>query len=152
MTIREMGAADVPSAAALEARVFSMPWSENAFLQSLCRDDVIFLAACGEDGLIGYAGMYLALDEGEIMNIAVDSRERGRGIGSALLARLIGAAADRGVSRIVLEVRISNDTAISLYKKAGFAIAGRRKDFYEKPVEDAYVMALDDIQGRKRRC
>lgn len=86
--IRSMRAEDAAKVASLEAEIFSQPWSENAFWDSLCLPDTIFLVA-EESGVIqGYIGMYLAADEGEITNVAVDPACRRRGIGEGLLTEM----------------------------------------------------------------
>ena len=125
--IRSMRAEDAAKVASLEAEIFSQPWSENAFWDSLCLPDTIFLVA-EESGVIqGYIGMYLAADEGEITNVAVDPACRRRGIGEGLLTE-------------ILEVRVSNEGAIRLYEKQGFSSVGIRRGFYEFPREDARIM------------
>ena len=145
MTIREMSASDIDAVAALEAEIFSMPWSARGFADTLHREDVLFLVAYEEEKLLGYAGVYCTLDEGEITNVAVEQTARRCGIGRALMETLIRALADRGIFRIVLEVRASNEPAIRLYEQTGFSVAGTRKNFYEKPTEDAYVMVREPI-------
>ena len=130
--IRSMTAEDAAKVASLEAEIFSQPWSENAFLDSLCLPDTIFLVA-EESGVIqGYIGMYLAADEGEITNVAVNPACRRRGIGEGLLTEMKKRAADHKSARIVLEVR--------LYEKQGFSSVGIRRGFYEFPREDARIM------------
>ena len=100
--IRSMTAEDAAKVASLEAEIFSQPWSENAFLDSLCLPDTIFLVA-EESGVIqGYIGMYLAADEGEITNVAVNPACRRRGIGEGLLTEMKKRAADHKIARIVL--------------------------------------------------
>ena len=100
--IRSMTAEDAAKVASLEAEIFSQPWSENAFLDSLCLPDTIFLVA-EESGVIqGYIGMYLAADEGEITNVAVNPACRRRGIGEGLLTEMKKRAADPKIARIVL--------------------------------------------------
>ncbi len=145
MMIREMTASDIDAVAALEAELFSMPWSAQGFADTLCREDVLFLVACEDDSLLGYVGVYCTADEGEITNVAVAQTARRRGIGQELLRHLIDQLAQRGIGRIVLEVRVSNDPAIRLYEKQGFVTMGKRKNFYEKPTEDAYVMVRQPI-------
>ena len=138
--IRSMRAEDAAKVASLEAEIFSQPWSENAFLDSLCLPDTIFLVA-EESGVIqGYIGMYLAADEGEITNVAVNPACRRRGIGEGLLTEMKKRAADHKIARIVLEVRVSNEGAIRLYEKQGFSSVGIRRGFYEFPREDARIM------------
>ena len=143
MIIREMTAEDIAAVAGLEAQIFSMPWSAKGFADTLCREDVLFLVACEAEELLGYVGVYCAADEGEITNVAVVQAARRKGIGRALLDELIGLLAARDIYRIVLEVRVSNEPAIGLYRQRGFQIVGSRKNFYEKPAEDAYVMVRE---------
>lgn len=143
MTIRKMTAEDVEAVAGLEARIFSMPWSVQGFADTLCREDVLFLVAREAEELLGYVGVYCAADEGEITNVAVAQAARRQGVGGALLDALIEALAARAIFRIVLEVRVSNEPAIGLYGQRGFQIVGTRKNFYEKPTEDAYVMVRE---------
>ena len=145
MTIREMSASDIDGVAALEAEIFSMPWSARGFADTLHREDVLFLVACEGENLLGYVGVYCTADEGEITNVAVAQSARRRGVGRALIGELIRALADRKIFRIVLEVRVSNEPALHLYEQEGFAVVGTRKNFYEKPTEDAYVMVREPI-------
>ena len=141
MIIRTMQKDDVAAVAALEAQIFSIPWSAAGFADTLPREDVIFLVAYEQDELLGYVGIYCTLDEGEITNVAVAPAARRRGIARALLTELKRQLACRNVARIVLEVRVSNEPAIRLYEQLGFSVLGVRKNFYEKPTEDAYIMA-----------
>lgn len=141
MIIRTMQEGDVAAVAALEAQIFPMPWSAAGFADTLPREDVIFLVAYEQDKLLGYVGIYCTLDEGEITNVAVAPAARRRGIARALLTELKQRLTNRNVDRIVLEVRVSNEPAIRLYEQMGFAVLGTRKNFYEKPTEDAYIMA-----------
>ena len=141
MIIRTMQKGDVAAVAALEAQIFSMPWSAAGFADTLPREDVIFLVAYEQDELLGYVGIYCTLDEGEITNVAVAPAARRRGIARALLTELKQQLACRNVTQIVLEVRVSNEPAIRLYEQMGFSVLGVRKNFYEKPTEDAYIMA-----------
>lgn len=145
MTIREMTAVDIEAVAQLEAQIFSMPWTAQGFADTLHREDILFLVAYEKNRLAGYAGVYCTADEGEITNVAVAPPARRCGIARALMHTLIGMLADRQIFRIVLEVRASNEPAICLYKQNGFAVVGTRKNFYEKPVEDAYVMVREPI-------
>lgn len=140
MIIRTMQKGDVAAVAALEAQIFSMPWSAAGFADTLLREDVIFLVAYEQDELLGYVGIYCTLDEGEITNVAVAPAARRRGIARALLTELKRQLTCRNVAQIVLEVRVSNEPAIRLYEQMGFSVLGVRKNFYEKPTEDAYIM------------
>lgn len=139
-TVRAMRSGDVPAVAELEAQIFSQPWSAQGFLDALALSDTVFLVAEEENRILGYIGMYLAVDEGEITNVAVDPNARRRGVGQELLLQIKREAKQRAVGRLVLEVRVSNEGAIALYEKNGFSVAGVRKGFYECPKEDAYIM------------
>jgi ribosomal-protein-alanine N-acetyltransferase len=190
MIIREMTPQDARAVAAIEKEIFSQPWSEHGFLDSLSNPDTLFLVAQNDSSdyagtceaadpetgsgngtgsgneigsgngatmcssreekqsmpaqpaVAGYIGMYLAMDEGEITNVAVAASARKRGIGKALIRELVEKAARRGVSRIVLEVRVGNRPAIALYEQMGFRRIGTRKGFYDFPKEDADIMEL----------
>jgi ribosomal-protein-alanine N-acetyltransferase len=153
MRIREMTPMDADAAAFIEKETFSQPWSRQAFLDSLANPNTMFLTAEEECGgsddapaVMGYVGMYLAGGEGEITNVAVAQDFRRKGIGRALISELIARATERGVSRIVLEVRVSNHPAISLYEQMGFCRVGTRRGFYDFPKEDADIM-IREISG-----
>ena len=140
MKVRAMIVEDCPHVAELEKMIFSQPWSEQGFRDALNMERNIFLVA-EEDGIIyGYIGMYQSLDEGEITNVAVAPGKRNAGTGRLLMQAAMEQAKQQGITRIVLEVRVSNASAIHLYEKCGFVNCGIRKGFYDFPKEDAYIM------------
>lgn len=142
--IRRMNPADIREVAVLEAQNFSTPWSENGFADALKQPDNIFLVAEMHDGTIAaYCGLYSSIDEGEITNVAVSEPVRRQGIGFAVMEELFYQAGAQGIEKIFLEVRQSNISARRLYEKAGFTDCGVRKNFYERPREDAVVMCAD---------
>lgn len=143
MTINRMREEDLSQVAVLEQQLFSEPWSERGFRDTLDMDGVIFLVARDGENCMGYCGIYLAADEGEITNVAVHPHYRRKGVASCLLQQLLQQAKERGATHIFLEVRSSNEGARTLYEKLGFAVCGVRKNFYQKPTEDACVMVLD---------
>lgn len=124
----------------LEKVIFSQPWSEQGFRDALNMEQNIFLVAEEEGTICGYIGMYQSLDEGEITNVAVAPEKRNAGVGRMLMQAAMEQAKGQGIARIVLEVRVSNASAIHLYKKCGFVNCGIRKGFYDFPKEDAYIM------------
>ena len=127
--------------AALERICFSCPWSQEQLVNQLKGEHHEFLAAIDEKGaVVGYAGMMYVLDEGYISNVAVAPEYRGTGIGDALISGMLDRAEGKEFSFVTLEVRESNEAAISLYKKHDFVLAGRRKGYYESPREDALLM------------
>ncbi|MCC8029446.1 MAG: ribosomal protein S18-alanine N-acetyltransferase [Lachnospiraceae bacterium] len=139
--IRKMEPGDIPAVAALEREIFSEPWGVKGFSDALAQDNTIFLTARSPDGgIAGFAGLYAAADECEITNVAVAEEYRCRGIATGLLAVLLEQARGHGVSRFFLEVRVSNQAAVSLYEKFGFRVLKTRKGFYRMPTEDALLM------------
>lgn len=149
MMIRRMRPEDVAGAAEIERLTFSAPWSEKGFLDALENVNAVFFVAeeeavnsCGDVAsvILGYIGMYVSIDEGEITNVAVGQHFRGGGVGKALIEKILSYAGANQITRIVLEVRVSNAAAIGLYAKYGFAKVGTRKGFYEFPKEDADIM------------
>lgn len=101
--------------------------------------------------ILGYAGMWVMVDEAHITTIALRSGWRGRGLGELLLASLISAAQDLGARRLTLEVRVSNETAQALYQKYGFHEEGLRRRYYSDNNEDAYIMSTGPIQAQSYR-
>ncbi len=141
--IREMTEADIGTVAQIETAVFSQPWSRQGFLDALAMECTLFLVAETEGGIAGYIGMYVALDEAEITNVAVAEASRGRGVGGALVDTALLRARARGIRSAVLEVRVSNAPAIRLYESRGFVRQGVRRGFYECPKEDAYIYGIE---------
>lgn len=137
------------AAAMLEAQCFSAPWSAQGILDSY-HNGTVFFVARNEKGVIGYAGVQITAGIGYVTNIAVASAFRGRGIGRALTERLCSACAEKQAESITLEVRPSNTAAVALYRKLGFAVVGRRRDFYRAPKEDAQLMTK--MLGEDSQC
>lgn len=90
--------------------------------------------------IAGFAGMWQLYDEAHITTIGIDVPYRGRGLGEALLLRLLDESVRRGANMLTLEVRISNEGAIRLYEKYGFSVHGVRPRYYSDNGEDAYLM------------
>ena len=131
---------DCVRVAELEKVIFSQPWSEQGFRDALNMEQNIFLVAEEDGAICGYIGMYQSLDEGEITNVAVAPEKRNAGVGRMLMQAAMEQAKRQGIARIVLEVRVSNASAIHLYEKCRFVNCGIRRGFYDFPKEDAYIM------------
>ncbi len=139
-----MTADHLDEAAALERVCFSDPWSRNMLAEELDNALAAFLAALdGTGAVVGYAGLQVVLDEGYILNIAVRPDCRRQQIASQLLEVFINFAQGNRLSFLTLEVRASNAPAIALYERWGFAEAGRRRNYYEHPREDAVIMTRE---------
>lgn len=135
---------------AIELKSFPIPWSHQAFMFEMTENDFAFyIVALLEGRVVGYAGMWLVLDEAHITNVAVHQDLRGRGVGRALMAELLGRAAVLGAERISLEVRPSNQAARTLYKSLGFADRGIRRKYYSDNNEDAIIMLLHLRYGKQ---
>ena len=129
-------------AAELERLCFAEPWSAKS-LELLTKEGIGVGMVCRKDGIIcAYGGMLVAVDEGQITNIATHPDFRRMGYGRAVVEALIKYAKNNRLDSISLEVRESNKAAIELYTSLGFKVEGKRKDFYKKPTEAALVMVL----------
>ena len=143
MTIVPMDRSHLKGVAELERLCFSTPWNEVMLEEELYNDTASFLVAEGPDGtVVGYAGLHVILDEGYIDNVAVRPDQRRQGIADRLLEVFcrFGAAHLRFLT---LEVRPSNTAAVALYEKHGFREAGRRRDYYDAPREDALLLTKE---------
>ena len=128
----------------LEKICFSRPWSGNMLKEELENDCAAFLVAedpqSGE--VLGYAGLLVAADEGYITNVAVFPEYRRQGIAGELIKVFLRFARAHHLAFLTLEVRPSNAPAIALYEGFGFREAGRRRNYYDLPKEDALIMTL----------
>lgn len=131
---------DIAQVAEIERQIFSIPWSEKAFRDSMESDNTIYIVAKENDNVAGYAGLYLSFEEGNITNVAVNPLSRRKGIGEKIVRDILNRAYEKGVRDVFLEVRETNSVAIALYEKIGFKEEGIRKNFYDKPRENALIM------------
>jgi [ribosomal protein S18]-alanine N-acetyltransferase len=125
----------------LEASPEAASWSMEALADALRRHGAYFFAARGEQGIAGFICGRKVADEAEILNLAVRPGLRKRGIGAALVSKLLHTFGLEPVTRVFLEVRESNAPAVALYKDLGFQQIGRRPNYYENPSEAALVLA-----------
>ncbi|HIX71460.1 MAG TPA: ribosomal protein S18-alanine N-acetyltransferase [Candidatus Anaerobutyricum stercoripullorum] len=144
IVIRTMSERDSSAVWELEKKCFSVPWSEESIRAMFSEKGYWNLTARDDGSLVGYIGMKAVLDEADITNVAVDPDRRRQGIGKMLLRELLAKAGDMGIRRIFLEVRVSNTAARALYEQAGFRTVDVRKNYYEKPKEDAYIMVWEN--------
>ena len=139
VAVERICAAHLFEVAEIERLCFAEPWSEQA-LELLLSEDAVGYACVRDGHVLAYGGMLIAPFEGQITNVAVHPEARRQGLGRCVTEALIRDAEERGLEQIALEVRASNAAAIALYESLGFAVAGRRKNFYRRPAEDALVM------------
>lgn len=116
-------------------------WGEEAYRKQLASSGgILLIARKGAAGLLGFAHGRVIEDEMEVLSIAVAEEFRNQGLGRSLLAELERRAALAGAAKAFLEVRVSNEGALGLYRKCGYLAAGRRPSYYHDPVEDAVIM------------
>ncbi len=139
VTVSQIEHRHIKEIARLEKECFSTPWSEQT-IEDAFKTGTRFFVAQKDNSVLGYVGISAILDEGYITNVAVFPEARQQGVASALLNSLFEFAKENSLSFISLEVRESNNAAISLYQKFGFKTEGKRKNFYSNPQEDALIM------------
>ena len=146
-TIRPARPGDEERIAALEAATFPLPRARDIIGRALGD----FLTVWDGETLCGYADHTAVLDEGYIGNIAVAPEHRRRGLGRALLRAQKARAAEQGLRFLTLEVRAGNTAARRLYESEGFETAGLRRDYYERPREDALLMTYY-LEKKETKC
>jgi ribosomal-protein-alanine N-acetyltransferase len=148
ITIDFMRKVDIDQVLAIERNSFSMPWSRNLFLSEfrspLVSTLFVSLSSTAPERIVtGYIVFWLVADEMHILNLAVESGQRRRGIARRLVLTGIRHAYAKGARRALLEVRASNMFAQKLYSSLGFTGTSVRRNYYDNPVEDAVVMTLE---------
>lgn len=131
---------DVEKVSLIEEECFSMPWKPNDFIDMIERDGMTYVVICLDDEIIGGAGIRCIVGEGEITNVALSEKYRGKGYSKILFEALLNKGKELGCGDFTLEVRVSNEPAIRLYKSFDFKEEGIRPNFYERPTEDALIM------------
>jgi ribosomal-protein-alanine N-acetyltransferase len=131
---------DLDQVLEIEQNSFPQPWLRQHFIDELDSPHAFPLAAFDSSGrLVGYICPMQLLDEGHILDVAVDPALRGTGVGRLLVQQVLEDCRRGGASFVSLEARVSNYSAIGLYRKMGFIDVGRRKHYYENG-EDALMM------------
>ena len=142
-TMRPMRENDLPLVMAIEKQAYPFPWSEGNFRDCL-NSGYYSQVLEHESEMIGYSVMSMGAGEAHILNVCIKSGLRGKGWGRLLLDDLMQQARVNEVEMILLEVRLSNISAINLYQAVGFNELGRRKAYYpakNNSREDALILA-----------
>ena len=144
LSLDRMRPEDLDEVLAIERASFSMPWSRGAFLYEMQQNRVARCWVCRDGGarVAGYLCLWEVADEIHITNVAVRPDRRRQGIARSLLRTVLDDARGRKFKMVVLEVRPSNQHAVSLYESFGFRVVGRRRGYYYDTGEDALVMEV----------
>jgi len=142
---------DAEAMLAIEQRAHSHPWSRKQFEEILDSDHAVWVLEDADARCMGYAVLMLAVDDTDLLNIAIEPQYRRRGLGRLILREVLDRVRERGALRCFLEVRVSNIAAIALYRREGFTEVGRRRDYYpsRQGREDALVMCLE-LSGEEK--
>ena len=148
LQIRRLSESDLQDLESIEASCFSSPWNQSQIIHQLTHRNRISLGVFHGSALLGFAFFSFILDEAELLQIAIDPRQRGLGAAKKLLSEAMALLNERSIARLFLEVRASNDPAIALYRCLGFLDDGCRKAYYPAEVEggsreDALLMSRD---------
>ncbi len=147
VVVAPMQVADIPAVQAIEDQSFPTSWPRDSFGSELERNQVArYITARQGETVVGYAGMWLILDEAHVTTIAVDPQVRGQKVGKRLLWEMLRICYEAGVKWAILEVRESNQVAQAMYRRFGFKQVGVRKRYYENE-ENAIVMWVGQMQS-----
>jgi ribosomal-protein-alanine N-acetyltransferase len=143
---------DVAAVHEIERLSFRTPWPAYAFEQELRGNRLArYVVARAGDLVVGFAGLWLMVDDAHVTTFSVHPDWRRQGIGRQLLLGLVDLSISIGARRMTLEVRASNEAAQVLYRSFGFDVAGRRPRYYTDDGEDALVMTTPDLDDARLR-
>ena len=139
--IRQAAKEDAEDIYEIERLCFPDPWSRDSIRYELEENERAFYLVAEHSGkVVGYMGLWWILDEGHITNVAVCPGYRNRKIAEGIIRVMLEHTMGAGILHHTLEVRRSNQPAISLYEKFGFEVDGVRKGYYQFDGEDALIM------------
>ncbi len=136
---------DLPAIYEIEMRSFPTHWSYRVLRDEVRRarpHSRVIVARCA-DRVVAFAIYWVVVDEAHLLNFAVHPAYRRLGIARRMLDTVLDEARRIGLIRGTLEVRVSNEGAIALYKDAGFVTVAMRRGYYQDTGEDAYVMWIE---------
>jgi ribosomal-protein-alanine N-acetyltransferase len=142
LAIDQMHESDLSEIVRIEQASFPTPWSETLFYNEIRKEQAVTRVARTDNRIAGYVVANQIIDEGRILNLAVDPARRRSGIASVLVQDILYHLKEHTCRAVFLEVRASSKAARSLYEKFGFSELGIRKRYYSSPEEDALIMTL----------
>ncbi|MCR4414272.1 MAG: ribosomal protein S18-alanine N-acetyltransferase [Thermoguttaceae bacterium] len=137
--IRWMIRRDMPEVLAIETRSFEFPWLEDDFIRCLSQRNCIGMVAEHNDRVVGFMIYELTKTRIRVLNFAVAAAYRRQGVGSQMLAKLIGKLSPQRRTRITLEVRETNLAAQLFFRANQFRAVSVLRNFYDDTPEDAYL-------------
>ena len=139
--VRPMLVSDLDGVMTVEHDSFLVPWSRVAFKEELVQNRLArYLVAVDGDCIVGYAGVWMVINEAHVTNVAISLLRRREGIGRLLMESMMALSRENGLESMTLEVRVSNTAARNLYQELGFVEAGIRKNYYSETNEDALIL------------
>lgn len=118
-------------------------WSFELIKNDIKNNGSIYILCYLDNQIVGYTTVSTVLDEAELNRIAIKHSYRRKGAASFLIQETINILKQSGCSKLMLEVRSLNESAVSLYKLCGFSVDGIRKNYYQNPCDDAILMSLN---------
>ncbi len=151
LSFAPMRANDIDEVSRVENDAYPFPWTRGNFLDSLASGYLARVAREADGRLAGYFLLMPAVDDMHLLNITVRPDLQGRGVGRQLLDQVFAMTREAGIAAVLLEVRPSNQNALSVYRHTGFSQIGTRKNYYPaagQSREDAIVMRLELVPER----
>lgn len=146
MLISKMDLSDLNVISNILISDFDDFWNYNVFKEELLNNNSYYYKVVKNNEIVGFAGIWICIDEANIMNIVTKKNYRNNGIATLLLKHLINLANSLNLKSITLEVNENNLTAINLYKKLGFITLGTRKKYYNNE-KNALIMTKTLIEN-----
>ncbi|WP_169166311.1 ribosomal protein S18-alanine N-acetyltransferase [Cellulomonas taurus] len=144
VTLRGLTDDDLDDLVAMEQELFGPgAWSRQSLAEEIVGPGRWYVGAESEGALIGYAGLWFDGDDAQVMTVGTRPEAQGRGVGRLLLDALLDRARELRAGAMFLEVRVDNDPALALYRRAGFEQIGLRKRYYQPENVDAWTMRKD---------
>ena len=152
LRVEPMTLDDLDAVHAIERASFAVPWPDDAYRNEIRTNRLAtyVVARLGEE-VVGFAGLWIMVDEAHVTTFAVDPRWRRRGVGERMLLALLDLAVARRAREATLEVRLSNLPARKLYEKHGFRPVGIRVRYYSDNGEDALIMTTEPLSSPAMR-
>ena len=148
LRVEPMTLDDLPAVHAIERASFAVPWPDDAYRNEIRTNRLAsYVVARLGDEVVGFAGIWVMVDEAHVTTFAVDPRYRRRGVGERLLLALLDLSVSRLAREATLEVRLSNIPARRLYEKYGFRPVGIRPRYYSDNGEDALIMTTEALSS-----